>query len=150
MIRLGFEPKTHSLEGCCSIQLSYQTIAFADAKIRLFSLCQASWSKFFARVDGLLRFLLIMRVIRHTRTLRLLWLGDTFLRTRLLDLQLVAHENGLVGLHDGLVSLGIIGHLHETVALGATRLVIHDDLARLHFSKLFKQGTEIFRGGLEC
>ena len=26
MIRLGFEPKTHSLEGCCSIQLSYQTI----------------------------------------------------------------------------------------------------------------------------
>ena len=25
MIRLGFEPKTHSLEGCCSIQLSYQT-----------------------------------------------------------------------------------------------------------------------------
>ena len=29
VIRLGFEPKTHSLEGCCSIQLSYQTIAFA-------------------------------------------------------------------------------------------------------------------------
>ena len=27
VIRLGFEPKTHSLEGCCSIQLSYQTIA---------------------------------------------------------------------------------------------------------------------------
>ncbi len=26
VIRLGFEPKTHSLEGCCSIQLSYQTI----------------------------------------------------------------------------------------------------------------------------
>ena len=25
VIRLGFEPKTHSLEGCCSIQLSYQT-----------------------------------------------------------------------------------------------------------------------------
>ena len=25
MIRLGFEPKTHSLEGCCSIQLSYRT-----------------------------------------------------------------------------------------------------------------------------
>ena len=23
VIRLGFEPKTHSLEGCCSIQLSY-------------------------------------------------------------------------------------------------------------------------------
>ena len=26
VIRLGFEPKTHSLEGCCSIQLSYRTI----------------------------------------------------------------------------------------------------------------------------
>ena len=25
VIRLGFEPKTHSLEGCCSIQLSYRT-----------------------------------------------------------------------------------------------------------------------------
>ena len=29
VIRLGFEPKTHSLEGCCSIQLSYQTNASA-------------------------------------------------------------------------------------------------------------------------
>ncbi len=27
VIPLGFEPKTHSLEGCCSIQLSYGTIA---------------------------------------------------------------------------------------------------------------------------
>ena len=26
VIRVGFEPKTHSLEGCCSIQLSYRTI----------------------------------------------------------------------------------------------------------------------------
>ena len=26
VILLGFEPKTHSLEGCCSIQLSYRTI----------------------------------------------------------------------------------------------------------------------------
>ena len=34
--RLGFEPKTHSLEGCCSIQLSYQAIAFAGANVRLF------------------------------------------------------------------------------------------------------------------
>ena len=32
MIRLGFEPKTHSLEGCCSIQLSYQTIAICGCK----------------------------------------------------------------------------------------------------------------------
>ena len=37
VIRLGFEPKTHSLEGCCSIQLSYRTIAFAFAKIQFFS-----------------------------------------------------------------------------------------------------------------
>ncbi len=29
VIPLGFEPKTHSLEGCCSIQLSYGTITFA-------------------------------------------------------------------------------------------------------------------------
>ena len=28
VIRLGFEPKTHSLEGCCSIQLSYRTEPF--------------------------------------------------------------------------------------------------------------------------
>ena len=26
VIPSGFEPETHSLEGCCSIQLSYQTI----------------------------------------------------------------------------------------------------------------------------
>ena len=25
VIELGFEPKTHSLEGCCSVQLSYGT-----------------------------------------------------------------------------------------------------------------------------
>ena len=47
VIRLGFEPKTHSLEGCCSIQLSYRTDPYvallvlpweskADAKITLF------------------------------------------------------------------------------------------------------------------
>ena len=29
VIRLGFEPKTHSLEGCCSIQLSYRTDPYA-------------------------------------------------------------------------------------------------------------------------
>ena len=28
VIRIGFEPMTHSLEGCCSIQLSYQTFIF--------------------------------------------------------------------------------------------------------------------------
>ena len=34
VIPLGFEPKTHSLEGCCSIQLSYGTIpAKGDCKV---------------------------------------------------------------------------------------------------------------------
>ncbi len=28
VIRSGFEPETHSLEGCCSIQLSYRTGSF--------------------------------------------------------------------------------------------------------------------------
>ena len=34
VIRLGFEPKTHSLEGCCSIQLSYRTnpLGFIDSE----------------------------------------------------------------------------------------------------------------------
>jgi hypothetical protein len=37
VIRTGIEPVTHSLEGCCSIQLSYRTeslfIAFLAAQI---------------------------------------------------------------------------------------------------------------------
>ena len=32
VIRLGFEPKTHSLEGCCSIQLSYRTDPYFFSK----------------------------------------------------------------------------------------------------------------------
>ena len=32
VIPSGFEPETHSLEGCCSIQLSYGT-GFAGAKL---------------------------------------------------------------------------------------------------------------------
>ena len=37
VIRLGFEPKTHSLEGCCSIQLSYRTILLkSGAKVESF------------------------------------------------------------------------------------------------------------------
>ncbi len=31
VIRGGFEPPTHSLEGCCSIQLSYRTILISFA-----------------------------------------------------------------------------------------------------------------------
>ena len=34
VIRLGFEPKTHSLEGCCSIQLSYRTDPFLLMALR--------------------------------------------------------------------------------------------------------------------
>ena len=33
VIRLGFEPKTHSLEGCCSIQLSYGTNPWLSLQI---------------------------------------------------------------------------------------------------------------------
>ena len=37
VIPSGFEPETHSLEGCCSIQLSYGTPFFkVDAKVLLF------------------------------------------------------------------------------------------------------------------
>ncbi len=32
VIEEGFEPSTHSLEGCCSIQLSYPTILICDRK----------------------------------------------------------------------------------------------------------------------
>ena len=38
VIRLGFEPKTHSLEGCCSIQLSYRTIFGLISRIVVFCL----------------------------------------------------------------------------------------------------------------
>ena len=32
VIPAGFEPTTHSLEGCCSIQLSYGTITYKPTK----------------------------------------------------------------------------------------------------------------------
>ena len=37
VIPSGFEPETHSLEGCCSIQLSYGTILNGSAKLVFFS-----------------------------------------------------------------------------------------------------------------
>ena len=43
--RLGFEPKTHSLEGCCSIQLSYQAIALRLQKYDFFQLWVAFCEK---------------------------------------------------------------------------------------------------------
>ena len=37
VISSGFEPETHSLEGCCSIQLSYETnLFFFLSLLRLF------------------------------------------------------------------------------------------------------------------
>ncbi len=45
VIRLGFEPKTHSLEGCCSIQLSYRTI-FQGAQKRSFVILWRKGSDF--------------------------------------------------------------------------------------------------------
>ena len=40
VIPLGLEPKTHSLEGCCSIQLSYGTILYRGCKVSQFlSIC---------------------------------------------------------------------------------------------------------------
>ena len=41
MIRSGFEPETHSLEGCCSIQLSYQTSS--ECACRMNDACQRRW-----------------------------------------------------------------------------------------------------------
>jgi hypothetical protein len=41
VIRAGFEPTTRSLEGCCSIQLSYRTI-FQQSLVKLFKVqCQS-------------------------------------------------------------------------------------------------------------
>ena len=45
VIRLGFEPKTHSLEGCCSIQLSYQTILLRLQRYGFFSKRVSSLAK---------------------------------------------------------------------------------------------------------
>ena len=44
VIRLGFEPKTHSLEGCCSIQLSYRTDPYVFLAEK-FALCPKEGAK---------------------------------------------------------------------------------------------------------
>jgi hypothetical protein len=43
VIAAGFEPATRSLEGCCSIQLSYATI-FRAAKIEKYPLLNANFA----------------------------------------------------------------------------------------------------------
>ena len=40
----GFEPRTHSLEGCCSIQLSYAPIVGADDGNRTHAISLEGWS----------------------------------------------------------------------------------------------------------
>ena len=47
VIGLGFEPRTHSLEGCCSIQLSYLTILIWWRKGRDFSFTYKFSRQFF-------------------------------------------------------------------------------------------------------
>ena len=76
--------------------------------------------------------------------------GRRDLRTRLLDLQLITHEDGLVCLDDSLISLCIVGHFYEAIALRSACFVIHNDFAGLHLSKLFEQGSQVFCGGLKC
>ncbi len=56
VIRMGFEPMTHSLEGCCSIQLSYRTdllSKIASAKLQ--------------KKNGLCKFLLIFLLFRNMK-----------------------------------------------------------------------------------
>ena len=55
VIELGFEPKTHSLEGCCSIQLSYLTILICGAKVALIFIFANRKVFFFIRRDILLQ-----------------------------------------------------------------------------------------------
>ena len=52
VIRMGFEPMTHSLEGCCSIQLSYPTILNCGAKVVLLFVYTNSKVFFFIRRDN--------------------------------------------------------------------------------------------------
>ena len=37
-VPLGFEPKTHSLEGCCSIQLSYGTVPSPGRGVQIYAI----------------------------------------------------------------------------------------------------------------
>ncbi len=48
VIPSGFEPETHSLEGCCSIQLSYGTSKSA-AKVYIFFITTKFLDKFHTR-----------------------------------------------------------------------------------------------------
>ena len=43
VIPLGFEPKTYCLEGSCSIQLSYETVARRLKKIRQIAVSETDY-----------------------------------------------------------------------------------------------------------
>ena len=49
VIRMGFEPMTHSLEGCCSIQLSYPTILTGAKLANFFNMASMWVTKSFER-----------------------------------------------------------------------------------------------------
>lgn len=141
VIGKGFEPLTHSLEGCCSIQLSYQTIiGFVGAKIGIFSIKQAF----------LLKKLLLLRLGTERLAEILLLLGRSGrfrsrfrLGARFLHLKFVAHEHRLVSLHDGLVSFAFNRHFNKAITLRTTRFVVHDDFANGHRTILLKEFPEV-------
>ena len=71
VIRLGFEPKTHSLEGCCSIQLSYRTIlvlrvqryCFFFSHANVLGIAQKKCCKFRLFSDFILFFVILKRLM---------------------------------------------------------------------------------------
>ena len=83
MTRLGFEPKTHSLEGCCSTQLSYQAIVLRVQKYKkspnrkgwdsvvivTITRTYFTWSTMALKASGLFK-------ARSARTLRLISIPD--------------------------------------------------------------------------
>lgn len=51
VIPAGFEPTTHSLEGCCSIQLSYETNSIMSLLKRINFQKRCKSSVFFAKLQ---------------------------------------------------------------------------------------------------
>ncbi len=61
VIPAGFEPATHSLEGCCSIQLSYETILFYFFSCSFHSACPNETSPYREAARHLVKFWKFMR-----------------------------------------------------------------------------------------